>query len=59
MFTIPPDNREYSRDIFLFFSSKSYAVGTHLKCLAKALLMNTHNICFYGEIRKKISVLFR
>ena len=29
---------------------KTYAVGTHLKCLCKALLMSAHNICIYGEI---------
>ena len=36
---------------------KSYFMGTHQKCLAKALLakallMSTHNICLCGEIRK-------
>ena len=32
-----------------------FVVGTHYKCLiGEALLMNTHNICFYGEIRKDI-----
>ena len=30
-------------------------MGTHLKCLIEALQMSTHNICFYGEIRKKLS----
>ena len=32
-------------------------VGTHKKRLTKELLMNTHNICFLGEMR--IAVLFR
>ena len=27
-------------------------MSTHKKCLAEALLMSTHNICFRGEIRK-------
>ena len=31
---------------------KTYVVGTHLKHLAEALLMSTHNICFRGLIRK-------
>ena len=31
---------------------KAYVVGTHLKRLAEALLMSTHNMCFRGEIRK-------
>ena len=33
---------------------KTYVVGTHYKRLAEALLMNTHNICFHGEIRKML-----
>ena len=37
---------------FSYFSMKTYEVGTHKKCLAQALLMSTHNICFHGEIRK-------
>ena len=36
---------------FFYFSLKTYFVGTHQKCLIKALLMCTHNICFHGEIR--------
>ena len=32
-------------------------MGTHYKHLAKALLMSTHNICFYEEIRKIIPEL--
>ena len=38
--------------IFCFFM-KTYVAGTHEKCLGEALLMSTHNIRFYGEIRKK------
>ena len=34
-----------------------YVVGTHLKCLTEALQMRTHNIHFYGEIRKML-ILF-
>ena len=29
-----------------------WLMGTHLKFLAKALLMSAHNVWFYGEIRK-------
>ena len=25
-------------------------MGTHKKRLSEALLMNTHNMCFYGEL---------
>ena len=41
--------------ISFYFSYKKYAVGTHSKCLTEALLMSTHNICFYGEIRKLLT----
>ena len=42
--------------IFLFLLSKTYeyALGTHQKRLAEALLMSTHIICFYGEVEKSI-----
>ena len=33
---------------------KTNAVGTHEKHFTKALLMNTYNIYFHGEIRKNI-----
>ena len=42
-----------TRKYLLYFSIKTYIVGTHKKRLAEALLMSTHNICFYEEIRKK------
>ena len=32
---------------------KTYAVGTYLTRITKAILLNTHNTCFQGEIRKK------
>ena len=38
-------------------SIKTYVVGTHQKRLTEVLLMSTHNICFYGEIRKIIPEL--
>ena len=41
-------------DNFHYFSIKTYVVGTHWNCLAEAILMSTHNICFYGEIMKII-----
>ena len=47
---IAPDKRGYPRNIFLISSQKH--VGTHQKCLAEALLISTHNICFCEEIRK-------
>ena len=31
-----------------------YVVGTHENLLRKAILMSTHNICFYGELKKII-----
>ena len=41
--------------IFFLFLHKTYIVGTHWKCLTKVLLMSTHNVCFYGELKKIIS----
>ena len=35
-----------------YFSSKTYVVGTHYKCLKGVLLMSTHNICLHREIRE-------
>ena len=43
---------------FFFFTEKYFffymkmCFSTHLKYLAKSLLMSTTNICFHGEIRK-------
>ena len=42
---------------FSYFYTKIYVVGTPQKCLSEVLLMCTHNIHFYGEIRK-LSVFF-
>ena len=42
--------------IFFLFLHKNILSGTHWKHLAEALLMSTHNICFYGEIEKKYYV---
>ena len=36
----------YVRDNFAYFSIKTY--------VAEAILMSTHNICFYGELTKII-----
>ena len=48
--------------IFFLCSMKTYVVVlincALLKCLAEALLMSTHNICYRGEIRK-ISIFFQ
>ena len=44
-------------DIFSYFSTKTCVVGTHYKHIPEALLMNTNNICFHGEIRKILSYL--
>ena len=44
--------------IFFLFLHENICCGTHQKRLGEALLMNTHNICFCGEIRK-ISAFFR
>ena len=35
----------------------NYVAGTHWNHLAEVILMSTHNICFYGEIRKIIHKL--
>ena len=53
-FTIALDKALFSIQYwyFSYFSTKTYVVGTHLKCLTEALLMSTHNLCFCGEIRK-------
>ena len=40
---------EYLQHMFI----KHFVVGTQM-CLAKALLINTHNICFHGELEKII-----
>ena len=57
---IAPDKLGYPETVFFFyFCIKAYVVGTHLKHLIEALLMSTHNICFHGEIKKKMSLLFR
>ena len=38
----------------LLFLHKIYVVDTRLKHLTEGLLMNTYNICFYGELEKII-----
>ena len=35
-----------------FISPRKHVVGSHKKHLCDMLLMNTHNICFCGEIQK-------
>ena len=42
---------------FSYFTTKTYVVGTHLKCLIEALQMSTNNICCRGESRKT-SIIF-
>ena len=37
---------------FSYLSMKTYVVGTHKKLLGEALLRDTYNICFRGQIRK-------
>ena len=39
---------------FSYFSIKTYVVGTHMKHFIEAILMSTHNICFYGELEEII-----
>ena len=39
---------------FAYFFIKTYVVDTHYNHLAEAILMSTHNICFYGELTKII-----
>ena len=45
---------EKIRDNFAYFSIEIYVVGTRHNCLGEAILMSTHNICFYGELMKII-----
>ena len=33
-----------------YFHLKAYVVGTPQNCLIEAILMSTHNMCFYSEI---------
>ena len=42
------------RDNYFYFSTKTYAVGTHWNRLNEVILMSTHNICFYVEMCKII-----
>ena len=43
-----------THNMFFFFlrNKKKISCGYTLEGLGDALLMCTHNICFYGEIRK-------
>ena len=41
------DSNEYPQHMFLWFSIKTYVVGIHFNPLGEAILMSTHNICFY------------
>ena len=41
-------------DNFAYFFIKTYIVGAHYNCIAKAILMSTHNICFYEDLTKII-----
>ena len=36
---------------FVTFASKTYIKGTNSNYLTETLLMNTHNICYYVEIK--------
>ena len=47
------DKRGCQVNIFLV-SPQKCGVGTQRKCLGEVRLMSNHNICFHGEIRKKI-----
>ena len=38
--------KEKNSNILFCFSLKTYAVGTHQKCLSETLQISTHNICF-------------
>ena len=43
-------------NLYLFFMmslQKWNVIGTHLKHPMEVILMSTHNICVYGETRKK------
>ena len=42
-------------DIFSYFSTRTYVVSTHQKCLGEVLLMSTHIMYFHGDIRNILS----
>ena len=39
-------------DIFFIFLLKTYIVGTHLNCLAQAVLTSNHNLYFLSRNKK-------
>ena len=45
-----------SWDNFSYFSMKPYVVTPQLNCLVKMVQMRGHNICFYAELTKIISM---
>ena len=51
--SIPKTTTRNKRKVLHYsYSFTTYIVGTHYKRLDEALLMSTHNIWFYGEIRR-------
>ena len=44
--------------IFSYFSKKKSAVVTHWNHLAKTMRMSSHNICFGGELRKIVILIY-
>ena len=52
-FSIAPYKAFFStKTVFFLFLHENICCGTHEKRLAEVLLINTHNICFHGEIRE-------
>ena len=41
----------------LQFSTKTYVVGTHLKCLCKGLQMSTHNMFLWRNEKKNYPII--
>ena len=52
-FFYTPDNSGIKINIFFSSPKKKYIVDINQKRPNEVLLVSTHNICFYGEIKKE------
>ena len=50
------DSNEYPQHTFLWRTEKNYPFN-YRQILDEAILMSTHNICFYGELKKIILLM--
>ena len=51
-FLLITDKKAFEEEYFSCFSKEAYVIGTNKKCLTETLLMSTHNMFLYREIRK-------